>query len=301
MKRAVVFAHYDVASMVDDYVIFYLKELKKCADKLIFVSCNNLDTAEINKLDNLADTVIAEPHKEYDFGSYKRGFEVIKEEGLSNYEEIIFANDSVYGPLFSLEEVFRKVETRECDFWGITKNLYGLKGKAPHIQSYFIAFRKNVFMSNEFIDFISSIKEETSKNDIVINYEIGLSSLLYRNGFKDAVYIEAYKNISNCTIKKWKNLILKHKMPFLKCSVLRLKNFNYTTADGWQEVVKNTGYPIEFIEKNLNRTRETFNKELRLPTGTKEFIYNMQNYMPQKIRIPFISFLRKVFSTVSQQ
>ena len=91
-------------------------------------------------------------------------------------------------------------------------------------------------------------------------------------------------------------------MPFLKCSVLRLKNFNYTTAEGWEEVITGTGYyPIEFIEKNLNQTRETFNKELRLPVKTKEFIYNVQNYMPQIIRVPFISFLRKVFSTVSQK
>lgn len=299
MKRAVVFAHYDKDAVIDDYVIFYLKSLKQAVGKVIFVSCNELGSAELSKLDNIADNIIAEPHSEYDFGSYKRGFEVIKNEVLSNYEEIIFANDSVYGPFFPIEDILEQMEEKDCDFWGITKNTYGLNGKAEHIQSYFITFRKNVFMSNEFINFIGSVKEEKSKNDIVNNYEIGLSEMLYKNGFKDAVYITAYPNISNCTIKKWKEVITKYKMPFLKCSVARLKNTNYTTADGWQETVENTGYPLELIEKNLVRTQETSNRELRLSTKTKEFIYNSLNYMPHKWRVPFISFLRKICSTVS--
>lgn len=299
MKRAVVFAHYDIDAIIDDYVIFYLKELKKTIEKVVFVSSNRLGETEVEKLKSIADIVICEPHDEYDFGSYKRGFDVIKAEGLSNYEEIIFANDSCYAPIYSVEEVFEQMETKECDFWGITKNNYGIKGKSPHIQTYFIAFRKNVFMSNEFIDFMQSVKAENSKNDIIEKYELGISRMLYANGYKDCSYITAYKNISNCTIKKWRELLLRYKMPFVKCSILRLKNTDYTTADGWREIIEKTGYPVEYIEKNLKRTRETSNKEINLPSKTKEFVYNFLNYLPKDLRKPFISLLKEVFSTVS--
>lgn len=301
MKRAVIFAHYDKDSIIDDYVIFYLKELKKNIEKVIFVSCNELNDFEKQKLNNIADNIISEVHNEYDFGSYKRGFEILKAEGLSNYEEIIFANDSCYGPMFPLCDIFEHMEEKDCDFWGITKNYYGLKGKNPHMQSYFFALRKNAFISNEFISFISNIQEQNNKNSIVENYEIGLSKMLYQNGFKDGVYIDKFKNIANPTIKKWKELILKYKMPFLKCSILRLRNCDYTTADGWQEVVEKTNYPAELIEQNLQKTRETFNNEINLPTKAKEFIYNSLNYIPKNLRLCIISSLRKVFSTVSQK
>ena len=115
MKRAVIFAHWDNNLTIDDYVVYYLKELKKVIEKVIFVSANNLSENETKKLDGIADNIIAKHHNEYDFGSYKRGFEILKAEGLSNYEEIIFANDSCYAPLFSLDKLFEEMEEKECD------------------------------------------------------------------------------------------------------------------------------------------------------------------------------------------
>lgn len=301
MKRAVIFAHWDNDLTIDDYVIYYLKELKKVIEKVIFVSANNLSENETQKLDGIADNIISQEHGEYDFGSYKRGFEILKAEGLSNYEEIIFANDSCYAPLFSLDKLFEEMEEKECDFWGITKNNYGLKGKNPHIQTYFVAFRKGVFMDNDFIKFISSIKPEPDKNSVIENYEIGLSKMLFQNGYKAETFVKEFENISNPTIKKWKNLITKSKSPFLKCSVLRLKNTDYTTADGWHEVIGKTKYPVELIENNLKRTQEKLNTEPKLPTGVKEFLYNSLNYLPQKLRVPFISLVKKVFSSTSSK
>lgn len=301
MNRAIIFAHYDKDSTIDDYVIFYLKELKQTIQKIIFVSCNNLNQEECAKLQNIADIIIHEPHNEYDFGSYKRGFNSLQTECLENFDEIIFANDSCYGPLYPISEILKTMENKQCDFWGITKNKYGLNGKNPHVQSYFISFRKQIFTSQEFKSFISNIKEQTTKNNIIQNYEIGLSQMLYANNFKDSTYINAYANISNSTIKKWKNLITNHKMPFVKCSVLRLKNTNYTTADNWQDIVKPTGYPVELIENNLCRTREPENTEINLPTNLKEFLYNFVNILPQKLRVPFIVLLRKTFSKFSQK
>lgn len=301
MKRAVIFAHWDNDLTIDDCVVYYLKELKKVIEKVIFVSANNLSENETQKLDGIADNIISQEHGEYDFGSYKRGFEILKAEGLSNYEEIIFANDSCYAPLFSLDELFEEMEEKECDFWGITKNNYGLKGKNPHIQTYFIAFRKNVFMDNDFIKFISSVKPELDKNSVIENYEIGLSKMLFQNGYKAETFVKEFENISNPTIKKWKSLITKSKSPFLKCSVLRLKNTDYTTVDGWHEVIGKTNYPIELIENNLKRTQEKLNTEPKLPTGIKEFLYNSLNYLPQKLRVPFISLVKKVFSSTSSK
>ena len=49
MNRTVVFAHYDKDSVIDDYVIYYLKALKEIAQNIVFVSCGSLSEYEKNK------------------------------------------------------------------------------------------------------------------------------------------------------------------------------------------------------------------------------------------------------------
>ena len=261
MKRVVVFAHYDKDNIIDDYVIYYLKALKEVADDIIFVSCSPLK--EKNKLDGFVSFIIDEQHDEYDFGSYKRGFFYLKNNNLlENYDELIFANDSCYGPFYSLKKVFEKMDNT-ADFWGITKNKFGMIKKKnkfyfkvrPHIQSYFLVFNKKIFMSDIFSEFCSSIKHMEIKNDIIINYEIGLSEILVKNNFTCSSYIKNYARFNAVLIYFWRQLVEKYDMPFIKCSILRLYNQTMTSTYEWQKSIqKVSGYPVEIIEKNLERT-----------------------------------------------
>lgn len=251
MKRAAVFAHYDKDKIVDDYVIYYLKSLKEIFDKIIFVSCQEISELEMAKLEGIADYVICENHKEYDFGSYKRGYFYLLENGLAeNYDELGFINDSCFAPLYPLKPLIDNI--RECDFWGLTRNLEWRE----HIQSFFIVFKKQVYASNVFKDFMVSIKEEACKLDIVTKYEIGLTLLLKKQGFKfdyAVKFPEKYR--SNITIFKWREAIRDYGMPLLKCSLLRGKNTFHTTIADWEDVIPKD-YPIELIYKNIARTKE---------------------------------------------
>ena len=158
-RRITVFAHYDKDNIIDDYVINYLKGLKEVSESLIFVSDGELSDFEKSKLYGLADFVIAEKHGEYDFGSYKRGVLKVKEQNLT-CEELILANDSCYGPLFPLKKVFDEMQECQCDFWGITENKYGIKGKERHIQSYFLVFKTQILEDESFVQFFKNVSVE---------------------------------------------------------------------------------------------------------------------------------------------
>ncbi len=291
MKRAAVFAHYDKDSVIDEYVVYYLNELKKIADTIIFVSCCNLDDKELSKINGIASHVIAQFHDEYDFGSYKRGFLYLKDK-LNEFDELIFANDSCYGPLYPLENIFSTMEAENCDFWGITKNNYGYKKslgrffvKRPHVQSYFIVFNKNIFTKEFFENFILSIKHQDTKKQIVSNYEIGLTELLVENGFHYKTFINAYERINNITILKWRQIIEKYQMPFVKCSLPRLGNRNSTTVEGWEQVIKNNGnYPVDLINKNVKRTKIFDYGKYSLPKYIKQLYFNFIAELPFAIR-----------------
>ena len=62
------------------------------------------------KIKDLVIHHICEPHREYDFGSYKRGYRWATENNvLKNYDNLIFCNDSAFGPFYSLESIFKSL------------------------------------------------------------------------------------------------------------------------------------------------------------------------------------------------
>ena len=290
MKRAAVFAHYDKDNLIDDYVVYYVKALSEICEKVILVSCVDLPAEEKEKLTGIADHIIAEQHNEYDFGSYKRGFLYLHDNNLlQDIDSLIFANDSCYGPLFSLKNVFTEMDSRHADFWGITKNRFGMAFAEPknivcvrpHIQSYFLVFSRKVFNSECFVEFMKNIRAETTKDAIVIKYEIGLSELLIQNGFSSDVYIKDYYRFNHVVLSLWRQLITKSKSPFLKCSVIRLTNRNLTTIAGWENVIKKyTNYPVELIKNNQARTKVYDFNPIKIPAFLKLFCFNTMSVLP---------------------
>lgn len=178
MKRTAVFAHYDKNNLIQNYVVYYLSELKKCAEKIIFVSDSDVLPEELKKIEGIVEQSIIGRHGEYDFGSYKRGFLYAKENNLlTACEELILANDSCYAPLFPFKEMFSVMSQKTIDFWGATSSDSGIKKEDEdiycrfnHIQSYFIVFKPAVFNSDIFNNFITSVKKENTKEEIVIKY-----------------------------------------------------------------------------------------------------------------------------------
>ncbi|MFQ8625079.1 MAG: rhamnan synthesis F family protein [Candidatus Gastranaerophilaceae bacterium] len=212
------------------------------------------------------------------------------------------ANDSCFGPFYPLRK-FLEMEKKDCDFWGITKNNFGYRKvpnhffvRRPHIQSYFIVLKNNTFKSDDFTNFMKSIKPENSKCVVVSNYEIGLSEMLVEMGFRYDVYIDAYERINNMTIYKWRQLILKYKMPFMKCSLPRLVNKNLTTIERYQEIIKQVSdYPVELIENNVKRTQYIRKGRHTSPLIVKRIFFDFLAELPFVPRKILIFLLRKCF------
>ena len=257
MNRVVVFAHYDTQECIRDYVVYYLKELKKICSKIIFVSDSNIKEEEKQKIADICEYIEAEKHYEYDFGSYKRGFLYLKNNDLlKDIDELIFANDSCYAPVYPFDEMFEKMEKEKCDFWGITKNDFDIDGnKNEHLQSYFMAFKKDIFNSDLFFEFMNNVKHEEDKFDVVRKYEQGLSNLLTKKGFTYKYYSSDYK-VKCPHILAWKELFIKDKSPFLKANVIRLKEYRMAFPFGWEKIIKkHTDYPIELIYDDLKHNK----------------------------------------------
>lgn len=225
MKRLCIFAHYDKDNIVDDYVIYYLKELKKLCNKIIFVSDSDLSKKETDKIIDIVDYIQAFNHNEYDWGSYKYGYFIAKENYLlDSVDEVLFCNDSVYAPVYPLEPFFERMTAEKCDFWGFYENKDGIeKGKKEnHIQSWFLLLKKNVVNSDLFDDFISSVTHLEDKNQIIKLYEIGFTQEMSKKFTYKAFYTSEKSNAVTQAAPK----LLKMGFQFIKIVVVKKYNIS---------------------------------------------------------------------------
>lgn len=185
-RRLAVYAAWDGNGYVDKADLYYIRALKEVVDNVIYVCDNGLVAGEAEKLSREVCCILAASHGEYDFGSYKRGFAYAQNYGLlDGVEELIFCNDSCYAPVHPFKPVFDEMQGKKCDFWGITENTEFSR----HIQSYFMVFRPQVFQSKVFNQFITGITAQKTVQDVIENYEVGLSETLINAQYTYKSYI----------------------------------------------------------------------------------------------------------------
>lgn len=152
-KRLSFFVHYDKNNEISKSDFQYLSELKRISEELVFITVSKLKETDINKLKIQNITILRRANYGFDFGAWKDALNIYGFENLVNFDEIVFANNSCFAPIFNLESIFSEMEDRKVDFWGITSHcevsdkLYNIPF---HIQSYFLVFNRKVVLSEQF-------------------------------------------------------------------------------------------------------------------------------------------------------
>jgi len=281
MTRAAVFAHYDADGIVDTYVLAYLGALRQLVDHLVCVSAAPLLPEEEKKLTSFCDRLIVRPNEGYDFMSYKEGLATLD---VGSYDQIVLCNDSVYGPMFDLSEVFEEMARRRCDVWGMTES----KEITPHLQSYFLVFERPALQSPAFESFWSKVGILSAKEEVILRYEAGLSTALSRGELTWCAYADASLPLwhharfllgkltparvwnrlrrylsptsslpatahVNPTLMLWKPLLEESRMPFVKISLLRDLPYGVSREEILQAIEHHTSYDTELIRTHLRR------------------------------------------------
>ncbi|MBP7796614.1 MAG: hypothetical protein KA059_07570 [Elusimicrobiales bacterium] len=181
-------------------MLYYISELKKYVNILVFVSTSKLKDSDYKKIKYLADIIIERENVGYDFYSYKIG---LKELTNISLDEIILCNDSVFGPLYDLGPLFNRMSREDSDFWGITEST----AKSYHLQSYFLVFKNKIFSSSVFWDFWNKLEIINRREEVIEKYEIGLTQYLIKNNFKPEAFIKTIQRTSEQRIDNFKSLI----------------------------------------------------------------------------------------------
>ena len=224
-NRVAIFAFYNKQAKVLDYVLSYLKYLKEVCSKIVFVADCELSDTELKKLEPYVCHVIAMRHGEYDFGSYKRGLNYAKDNGLlDDLDELVICNDSCYC-LYPLTKSFEIMKPKGLDFWGMT----GSYETKLHVQSFFLVFNQKVVLDPHFIEYFNQVKAQEDFWNVVVNYEIPLrdyfENLGYKSGFIFTSQVKDRMNPACFPIKS-----LKAGVPLIKRKIFFDEDYLYIAS-----------------------------------------------------------------------
>ena len=275
-KRFAVYCFYDSKGIAGEYVFYYLEALKKVVDYIYVVANCQIEEKSLERLQQLADRVDQRDNCGFDAYAYRQALSR-SGELLCDYDELVFSNNSFYGPVYPLEELFDKMsgsgKSGGADFWGITvhpKQKFRINEKQhydyinEHIQSYFVVFSKKVFTSDVFTGFFKNLPRIDSFLDAVVLFELELTRVLSEQGkFKYSSLVDSSKFPGeNSTILYAYELYRDEKCPFIKRKVFYEKYHEFISVRRgdqscriMEDLKRNGNYPVDFIWSDLLRTQ----------------------------------------------
>lgn len=266
MKCLCIYVTYDSENIVDDYIGYMLQNLRKVVDYMVVV-CNYSHVAYgLENLQPYADRIFYRENMGFDVGAYKDvlcqylGWDVIL-----TFDKLLLVNDSFFGPFYTFENLFSRMEKIDVDYWGMTScpetELDDGYTYESHIQSYFLLLGNRILNSREFRTFWEDMTYPVSFTQAIITFEIGINKFLQELGFIGTTVMD------QCPVP-WKldknenphilyplELIRDAKIPVLKRKSLVLENKRFDDAIGALRFIKNEcSYDISLIENHLRRT-----------------------------------------------
>lgn len=230
-RRTAVFASFSSDGRIGEPVLYYLRELLKVVDNIVFVSNNPILPEEVGKLDGLVRLAVFRHHGCYDFGSYKIGWKEAKALGLLEPEvcnELVVCNDSCTGPVFPFSETFDEMARRNrrakpqarFDFWGMSVvNQYGRR----MIPSYFYVFGPAVLEGGELDIWFENLEPCRSRGQVILRCESMLTEYLEGFGYAgDGLVPESFQKRRQATPIKFPLTAMRdYRDPLIKIKALK--------------------------------------------------------------------------------
>lgn len=272
VNRLVIYFFYDADGIVDRYVPYMLEDVSRNCTEL-FVVCNGKLTPEGRvTFQKFTPNVLVRENVGFDVWAYKEALEHYGWEKLEEFDEVVMMNYTIMGPLYPFAEMFKEMDQRDVDFWGITKHhkvdfdCFGTckyKYIPEHIQSSFLVIRKSLMASLEYHDMWEKMPLIHSYAESVGYYEAIFTKDFTDKGFKSDVYIDT------SDLERYTRYPLMIMAPALikerRCPIIKVKSFaqNYydilgdsignCTLDAFKFIENNLSYNTEFIWEHILR------------------------------------------------
>ncbi len=273
IKRLAIYAFYDQWGVVDDYVLYMLRDLKENLSELLVVCNGNLTPAGRKKLEDLTPNVFVRENHGLDIWAYKEGMEYYGWDRLKGFDELVLLNSTIMGPIYPFRSMFFEMNARDVDFWGITthpKLNYDPFGKCKygylplHLQSYFIAIRKHMLQSIDYEKYWDELPTISTYDEAICWHEVIFTKEFEDKGFTWQAFVDTSdmeKYVANSLMMNPLELIQNRRCPIFKRKIFynNYEQFIYfgnvnASMETFEFIKKQTTYNVNMIWDNLLRT-----------------------------------------------
>nr|WP_242061514.1 rhamnan synthesis F family protein [Microbacterium ureisolvens] len=235
-----------------------------------------LTSAGRGSLSEVADEILERDNHGFDIEAQREALTYLGS-SIDDYDEIVLANDTWYGPIGSFTEVFERMDATAADFWGMTDHreqvpnpFTGAGVMHRHLQSFWIAVRRSMFATEQWRRYWRDLAPITSYNEAILFHESVFTETFTAQGFIAAVaFPSSDYPTENATIFH-ADLLMRDGCPLLKRRVLfHHPTFLYRHAIVPRDILRvarELGYPTELIMRDLARNvaPRTLNADLGL-------------------------------------
>ena len=273
-NRLVLCTFYEKRGKIFDSNLFYLKSLLPFSKKIILIVNGAINESSNDKIKQLGIQTLIRENRGLDFGAWQEAILYLGWDEICKYDEILITNLTCYGPVYSFQEMFDEMNTRDCDFWGINRHPARPDIKLipsdpsssiqEHIQSYFIIFKRKVILSESFKNFWENLKQVESYQEEVAYHESRLTFFFESCGFKSSTYMPFKKYCrtnENAALLEGYNQLVEDRNPLIKKKIFSLRQEHWMQNGNWGQcskilgyIKKRTSYPSSYIVQEMLAT-----------------------------------------------
>lgn len=242
VKSKLLYVLRDDSGKIDRSDLFLLKSFRAICNKITVVLCGDFHLeAAMHTFGKSCDEIIVSDSEKCDF-------DILADEicchRYDGYDELLFLNNSVFGPFYSMSEIIGKMRKKKYDIWGLTKTgeivTEHWEFVPKHLQLYFFAIEREALYSHKLYDFF--------KKNVAESFEYDFSSYSEKCGFQLGVYIDIPEYNDNSVTKNFDllyetsfQMIKEYGFPFLKKDYFIRKDFSHSNA-------ADLSHTVDFIE-----------------------------------------------------
>ncbi len=271
-SKLCLFASWDPHGFIDPYVRNYLSRIRDEGYDIQFVTtAPQIDQGDLTLAQSICSKVIHRRNFGLDFASWKLAINRMSSAEIRSYDQILLANDSCFGPFQDLGPILKSLEQSPAPLCGLCDNWE----KFYHLQSFFVLLKREFIESPVWDEFWNGVRVLIDKNQIIENYEVGLTNLAIKQRFATKSYIDYFAVRKHCldlgtkfqyhdlvwgqpvnmTVYMWDILLSKFNSPFLKTEVLKANPKGSHVICSWQDLVpSHERGQIDLILNYLKRT-----------------------------------------------
>lgn len=265
-RRLVVYAVWDRRGGIEDFVPYALSRLRSHSDRILVVVNGGLSDDGRAKLLGVSDEILVRENVGFDIWAHKHAIDHLGPRIL-DYDEVIFTNDTWFGPVGDFDPVLERMQRSEADFWGMTDHplekpnpFTGSDVLPYHLQSYWIAVRSRMLRSEQWQQYWRDLPQMPEYLDAVLGHEVVFTEHFRGHGFASAVAFPADEYPTNHPALFNADLLIRDGYPTLKRRPLfHWPPFldRHAVVSRWTiDSAARHGYPIDLIWRNLARTVE---------------------------------------------